>query len=151
MFYYIFSLFFIFFFVECIRTDNWALKVIYAILSIISIGLFSISWTGYIFYIGLMGIFVVVYLIACLIFNAGSEDQSQYSNKLVWLIHQKEFLSIILLIVIGAVGLAIFRGVDSVLGIFNVQGLLVVFLTYLFLLQRCKCLTCSAQVWVQHF
>ena len=119
MFYYIFSLFFIFFFVECIRTDNWALKVIYAILSIISIGLFSISWTGYIFYIGLMGIFVVVYLIACLIFNAGSEDQSQYSNKLVWLIHQKEFLSIILLIVIGAVGLAIFRGVDSVLGIFN--------------------------------
>ena len=69
MFYYIFALFFIFFFVECIRTDNWALKVIYAILSIISIGLFSISWTGYIFYIGLMGIFVVVYLIACLILS----------------------------------------------------------------------------------
>ena len=119
MFYYIFSLFFIFFFVECIRTDNLALKVIYAILSIISIGLFSISWTGYIFYIGMMGIFAVVYLIACIIFNSGSDDQSQYSNKIVWLIHQKEFLSIILLLVIGAIGLAIFRGVDSVFGIFN--------------------------------
>ena len=119
MFYYIFSLFFIFFFVECIRTDNIALKVIYAILSIISIGLFSISWTGYIFYVGMMGIFAVVYLIACIIFNSGSDDQSQYSNKIVWLIHQKEFLSIVLLLVIGAVGLAVFRGVDSVLGIFN--------------------------------
>ncbi|WP_407424038.1 STT3 domain-containing protein [Methanobrevibacter sp.] len=119
MFYYIFSLFFIFFFVECIRTDNLVLKVIYAILSIISIGLFSISWTGYIFYVGMMGIFAVVYLIACIIFNSGSDDQSQYSNKIVWLIHQKEFLSIVLLLVIGAVGLAVFRGVDSVLGIFN--------------------------------
>ena len=119
MFYYIFSLFFIFFFVECIRTDNLALKVIYAILSIISIGLFSISWSGYIFYVGMMGIFAVVYLIACIIFNSGSDDQSQYSNKIVWLIHQKEFLSIILLLVIGAIGLAIFRGVDSVFGIFN--------------------------------
>ena len=119
MFYYIFSLFFIFFFVECIRTDNLALKVIYAILSIISIGLFSISWTGYIFYVGLMGIFAVVYLIACFIFNVGEDNQDQYSNKLVWFIHQKELLSIILLLVIGVVGLAAFRGIDGVLGIFG--------------------------------
>jgi len=119
MFYYIFSLFFIFFFVECIRTDNLALKVIYAILSIISIGLFSISWTGYIFYVGLMGIFAVVYLIACFIFNVGEDNQDQYSNKLIWFIHQKELLSIILLLVIGFVGLAAFRGIDGVTGIFG--------------------------------
>ena len=119
MFYYIFSLFFIFFFVECIRTDNLALKVIYAVLSIVSIGLFSQSWTGYIFYIGLMGIFAVVYLIACYIFNVGENNQDQYSNKLLWFIHQKEFLSIILLLVIGAIGLAIFKGVGTVTGIFG--------------------------------
>ena len=119
MFYYIFSLFFIFFFVECIRTDNLALKVIYAVLSIVSIGLFSQSWTGYIFYVGLMGIFAVVYLIACYIFNIGEDNQDQYSNKLLWFIHQKELLSIILLLVIGAIGLAIFRGVDTVIGIFG--------------------------------
>jgi len=119
MFYYIFSLFFIFFFVECIRTDNLALKVIYAVLSIVSIGLFSQSWTGYIFYVGLMGIFAVVYLIACYIFNIGENNQDQYSNKLLWFIHQKELLSIILLLVIGAIGLAIFRGVDTVTGIFG--------------------------------
>ena len=119
MFYYIFSLFFIFFFVECIRTDNLALKVIYAVLSIVSIGLFSQSWTGYIFYVGLMGIFAVVYLIACYIFNIGEDNQDQYSNKLLWFIHQKELLSIILLLVIGAIGLAIFKGVDTVTGIFG--------------------------------
>ena len=119
MFYYIFSLFFIFFFVECIRTDNLALKVIYAVLSIVSIGLFSQSWTGYIFYVGLMGIFAVVYLIACYIFNIGEDNQDQYSNKLSWFIHQKELQSIILLLVIGAIGLAIFKGVDTVTGIFG--------------------------------
>ena len=120
MFYYIFSLFFIFFFVECLRTKNIALKVIYAILSIISIGLFSISWTGYIFYVGLMGIFAVVYLIACYIFNIGDDtDKNKYSHKLLWFIRQKEFLSIILLIVIGAIGITIFRGFDTTVGIFN--------------------------------
>ena len=125
MFYYIFSLFFIFFFVECIRTDNLALKVIYAILSIISIGFFSISWTGYIFYVGLMGIFAVVYLIACFIFDVGENNQDQYSNKLLWFIHQKDVLSIILLLIIGVVVLSIFRGIDGVLGIFgSLLGLL---------------------------
>ncbi|WP_407432183.1 STT3 domain-containing protein [Methanobrevibacter sp.] len=120
MFYYIFSLFFIFFFVECLRTKNIALKIIYAILSIISIGLFSISWTGYIFYVGLMGIFGVVYLIACYVFDIGDDtDRNKYSNKLLWFIRQKEFLSIILLIVIGAIGITIFRGFDTTVGIFG--------------------------------
>ena len=124
MFYYIFSLLFVFFFVECIRTDNLILKVIYAILSIASIGLFSLSWTGYIFYVGLMGIFAVVYLIVCYIFNIG-DDQSQYPSKLSWFIHQKSLLSIIILGVIGFAGLAVFKGVDGVLGIFgSLTGLL---------------------------
>ena len=82
MFYYIFSLLFIFFFVESIRAKNIILKVIFALISIISIGLFSISWTGYIFYVGLMGIFSIVYLIACYFFNIGDDDVQEYSNKI---------------------------------------------------------------------
>ena len=119
MFYYIFSLFFIFFFVECIRTDNIVLKIIYAFLSMASIGLFSISWTGYIFYVGLMGIFAVVYLIACYVFNVGEDNQYEYSNKLIWFLHQKEVLSIVILVVLGAVSIAVFRGIDGMLGIFS--------------------------------
>ena len=119
MFYYIFSLFFIFFFVESIRTDNIILKVVYAVLSVISIGLFSISWSGYIFYLGLMGIFAVVYLIVNYLFNIGDDNQNEYPNKIQWFIHQKEFLSIILVGVIAFVGIIIFQGFDGIAGIFN--------------------------------
>lgn len=125
MFYYIFSLFFIFFFVETIRAKNIVFKIIFAILSIISIGLFSQSWTGYIFYIGLMGIFSIVYLIVSYFFNADEYSSGEYSNKLVWFLHQNEFISIVILGVIGFAGLAIFQGIEGVTGIFgSLTGLL---------------------------
>ena len=124
MFYYIAPLFFIFFFVESIRSDNWIWKVVFAILSVISIGLFSIQWTGWIFYVALMGLFAVVYLIASFIFNV-DEDRDKYSSIPQWLIHNKELLSIVAIGVIAFAGLAVFRGVDGVLGIFgSVLGLL---------------------------
>ena len=119
MFYYIYPLFFVFFIVECIRTDNYVLKVIYAILSIVSIAVFSESWTGYIFYVGLMGIFAVAYLIACYIFNIGKNNQDQYSNKISWFIRQKDFQSIILLVVIGAIGISFLKGPSAIVEIFN--------------------------------
>ena len=119
MFYYIWSLFFIFFFVESIRAENIVYKILFAVLSIISIGLFSQSWTGYIFYIGLMGIFAVVYLIACYYFNVGEDNQNEYPSKLQWFIHQVDLKSIVILGVIGFLGLAIFQGVDGVLNLFG--------------------------------
>ena len=119
MFYYIFSLFFIFFFVETIRAKNIILKIIFAILSIISIGLFSQAWTGYIFYVGIMGIFAIAYLIVCYVFNIGDDNQDEYSSKLQWFIHQNDLLSIVILGVIGFAGLAIFQGIDGVTGIFG--------------------------------
>ena len=125
MFYYIFALFFVFFFVETIRAKNIVFKILFAVLSILSIGLFSMSWQGYIFYVGLMGLFAVVYLIACYFFNVGDDNQDEYSNKLQWFIRQNELLSIIILGVVGFVGLALFQGIDGVLGIFgSVTGLL---------------------------
>ena len=118
MFYYIFPLFFIFFFIEALRTDNMILKVVYAVLSILAIGLFSFSWTGYIFYVGLMGVFAVVYLIACFFFNVG-DDKDEYPSKLDWFIHNKDLLTIIIIGVIGFVFLGIFKGFDGVIGIFS--------------------------------
>ena len=118
MFYYIFSLFFVFFFVESIRSDNWIWKIVFAILSVASIGIFSTQWTGWIFYVALMGMFAVVYLIVAFVFNV-DEDRYEYPNVLQWIIHNKEFLSIVLIAVIAFAGLAVFRGVDGVLGIFS--------------------------------
>jgi dolichyl-diphosphooligosaccharide--protein glycosyltransferase len=124
MFYYIFSLLFVFFFVESIRSENWILKILYALMSVAAIGLFSMQWTGWIFYVALMGLFAVVYLIATFIFNV-DEDRQNYSNVGVWLLHNKELLSIILIAVIAFAGLAVFRGIDGVTGIFSsVFGLL---------------------------
>ena len=119
MFYYIFSLFFIFFFVESLRSKNLVLKIIFAILSVISIGLFSLSWTGYIFYVALMGLYVVIYLILSYVFNIGKDDADNYKNKLDWFIHQRDFLSVILITVIAFIGLAMFKGFDGVTGIFG--------------------------------
>lgn len=125
MFYYIFSLFFIMFFMESLRSKNLIAKVVFAILSIVSIGLFSQSWTGYIFYVGLMGIFSVVYLILCYVFNIGDSERELYPSKAAWFVHQKDLMSIVILGVIGFIGLAAFKGVDGVLGIFgSLTGLL---------------------------
>ncbi|WP_292888847.1 STT3 domain-containing protein [Methanobrevibacter sp. UBA212] len=118
MFYYIFSVFFIFFFVESIRSDNWIWKIVFAILSVISIGLFAQQWSGWIFYVALMGFFAVVYLIVSLIFNVDG-DRDQYPNVLQWLVHNKEFLSIVAIGVIAFAGLAVFQGIDGVTGIFS--------------------------------
>ena len=117
MFYYIFPLFFIFFFIEALRTDNLILKVVYALISILSIGLFSQAWSGYIFYIGVMGIFAVAYLIACYFFKVW--DKPSDSNKLGWLIYNKDVLTIIILGVIGFVGLVAFKGIDGVNSLFG--------------------------------
>lgn len=119
MFYYIFSLFFVFFSVECIRADNIVYKIIFAILAAISIALFSQAWTGYIFYVGFAGIFAVVYLIACYVFNVGEESPDNYSSKIQWFIHQKELLSIVILMVVSLIGVAVFRGLDGAIGIFS--------------------------------
>ena len=118
MFYYIFSLFFVFFFVESIRSENWIWKILFAILSIVSIGIFSTQWTGWIFYVAMMGLFAVAYLIATFVFNV-DEDRSEYSNVVTWLVHNREFLSIVLIGVIAFAGLAILRGPEGVMGIFS--------------------------------
>ncbi|MCQ2972114.1 MAG: dolichyl-diphosphooligosaccharide--protein glycosyltransferase subunit STT3 [archaeon] len=119
MFYYIFSLFFVFFFIEAMRTDNKALKTIFAILSFVSIGLFSLCWTGYIFYVALMGAFLVVYLLAKFILKIETEDKSKYTSRLKWIVADKDVLTIIFLFVLGLIILTIFGGLERVLNIFT--------------------------------
>ncbi|MDL2271244.1 dolichyl-diphosphooligosaccharide--protein glycosyltransferase subunit STT3 [Methanobrevibacter sp. OttesenSCG-928-I08] len=118
MFYYIFPIFFILFFVESMRSNNLIWKIIFAILSVISIGLFSISWTGYIFYLGVVGLFVVLYAILSILFSFGSKSSESIKEKIIRFLHQKEFLSIIILLVIGVVGLVAFQGLSAISDMF---------------------------------
>lgn len=125
MFYYIFALFFVFFFMESLRAKHWALKILFAIGSVISIGLFSVSWTGYVFYVAMMGVFVVVYLVLCYVLKIGNGSVDDYSSRLSWFVHQKDLWSIVLIAVIAFIGLGILRGFSGVAGIFGqVIGLL---------------------------
>ena len=118
MFYFIFPLFFIFFFIESMMTNKWLYKIIFAILSVISIGLFSISWTGYIFYIGVMGVFVVAYLLLNLFLNKGIESKT-FIERIKSILHTNEFLSIGIILLLGIISLSIFQGIDAITSIFD--------------------------------
>ena len=119
MFYFIFALFFIFFFMESLRSRNIILKIVYAVLSTIAIGLFSLSWSGYIFYIGVMGLFAIAYLILCYLLNIGKDDRNEYSSKLSWFVHQKDLISIVLIAVVELIILGVIRGFNGLLSIFG--------------------------------
>ena len=117
-------LFFILFFVEAIKSDKLAHKVIFAILSVISIGIYSLSWTGFMFYPAVMIIVMIVFFMLCFYLDIDVlEPFKNYSNKLNWLINQKELFPVVLIIVLGIVGLLIAIGVDGIIaGISGLTG-----------------------------
>jgi len=66
----------------------------------------------------MMGVFAIAYLIATFVFNV-DKDRESYPNILQRLIHNKEFLSIVTIGIVAFIGLAVFQGLDGVLGIFS--------------------------------
>ena len=145
-------LFFILFFVEAVKSDKLVHKIIFAILSVITIGIYSLSWTGYMFYPAVMIIVMIVFFILCFYLDIEVlEPFKNYSNKLNWLINQKELFPVALIVVLGAIGLLFTVGIGGIFEAISGLTLLEVShfypqqmmygLTYLFLLQRCKGLT----------
>ena len=109
-------LFFILFFVEAVKTDKLAHRIIFSVLSVISIALYSLSWTGYIFYPAVMILVMIVFFILCFYLNIDViEPFKNYDNKLNWLINQKELSAVGLILVLGLVGLLLTVGVDGLL------------------------------------
>ena len=117
-------LFFILFFVEALRAEKLVYRVIFAILSVLSIGLFSLSWTGFMFYPAVMILFVILFFILCFYLNVEVfEPFKNYDNKLNWFINQKELFSVALIVVLGIVGLLATVGVGGILkGISGLTG-----------------------------
>jgi dolichyl-diphosphooligosaccharide--protein glycosyltransferase len=129
MFVFVFPLFIVLFFIECIRSNNRIHKIIYAVLAVLSIMLFAKCWDGYVFYLGMLAIFVIIYLIANFYFTLRDpNDKSSASTKLSNFFHQKEVLSVIGLVVLLIIGLLIVDGagvlgiVSSVLSGFALQA-----------------------------
>lgn len=115
-------LFFILFFIEAVKSDKLVHRIIFALLSVFTIGLYSLSWTGFMFYPAVMILVMIAFFILCFYLDIPVlEPFKNYDNKLSWLINQKELFPTILVIVLGLVGLLFTVGIE---GIFNaISGL----------------------------
>ena len=113
-------LFFILFFVEAVKSDKLVHRIIFAILSVITIGIYSLSWTGYMFYPAVMIIVMIVFFILCFYLDIEVlEPFKNYSNKLNWLINQKELFPVALIVVLGAISLLFTVGIGGILDAIN--------------------------------
>jgi len=116
MFNVVLPLFLVLFFIESIRSSKLAYRVIYIVLTVITMILFSLAWDGYVFYIGMLVIFMIVYLLLGFILKVNLiKPRKDYSNPLSWFVNQKEIFSIVSIAIIGFIGLVLTNGFDSVI------------------------------------
>ena len=113
-------LFFILFFVEAVKSDKLVHRIIFAILSVISIGIYSISWTGFMFYPAVMIIVMIVFFVLCFYLDIDVlEPFKNYDNKLNWLINQKELFPVALIVVLGVISLLFTIGIGGLINAIN--------------------------------
>lgn len=116
MFNVVLPLFLVLFFIESIRSSKLIYRLIYIFLTIITMVLFSLAWDGYIFYIGMLVIFMIVYLLLGFILKVNLvKPRKDYSNFLNWFTDQKEIFSIVTIAIIGFIGLGLTNGFDSII------------------------------------
>ncbi|KUK01901.1 MAG: Oligosaccharyl transferase STT3 subunit related protein, partial [Methanobacteriaceae archaeon 41_258] len=120
MFNMILPLLFIWFFVESISADTFKRRLAFLSAAIISILLFSMAWVGYIFYVVLVGVFIIVYF---LLKHLMGVERESYKSRLEWLVNQRELSMFLLLIIIGVSLFGILKGfpalIDSISGLFS--------------------------------
>lgn len=120
MFNIILPLLFIWFFVESINADTTKKRLAFALASVISILLFSLAWVGYIFYIVVIGVFVIAYFILKYVMGV---EKVTYKSKIEWLANQREFVVFLLLIVVGGFLFGLLNGfsalITSISGLFS--------------------------------
>ncbi|MBQ3473199.1 MAG: peptide transporter [Methanobrevibacter sp.] len=109
-------LFFILFFVEAVKSDKLSHRIIFSILSVISIGIYSLSWTGFMFYPAVMILVMILFFILCFYLDIDVfEPFKNYGNKLDWLINQKELFSVVFILILGFIGLLFTVGIGGIL------------------------------------
>lgn len=119
----------IWFFVESIRAANFNNRTIFAVLSAVSIFLFSLAWTGwwYVFYI-IIGVGVLYILVSNYIFKMETiKPFKEYPDKISWFKDQKELFTLIIFIVLGSILLMVNLGVSgffsTLFGAFGLTGI----------------------------
>jgi len=103
------------FFVESFRANNFKNMVIFAVLSAISLFLFSLSWSGwfYIFYLVLIAA-IVYLLVSRYMFKLKTvKENEEHDNKFKWLQNQPEVLALVIFIVLSSTLILISGGYSS--------------------------------------
>ena len=119
MFQVIFPILIILFFLESIRSDKLKYRILFALLSLTSILLFSISWIGYTFSVAVLVIFVVVYLIASFLLKTNIiKPFKDYPNKLEWFINQRAIFSLSLIAIVGFIVVTVTGNLEKILSDF---------------------------------
>ena len=121
MFNVFFPLFTFLFFTESVRSDNIIARIVYAILTVVSLLLFSLAWGGWYFYAFLLvAVAILYYLLGFILRIHSLRSFKNYSSKLKWFLDQKMLFSIVLIIIIGFIGLIIQGGgADTVVKLIN--------------------------------
>ena len=102
MFQVFFPILIVVFFMESIKSDKLVYRIIFALLSLACVLLFSLSWTGYTFIVAVMVLFIIVYLISGFVMKMGILGSfKDYPNKLQWFVNQREIFSISLIAIVG--------------------------------------------------
>ena len=105
------------FFVESVRANEIKNRAIFAVLSAVSLLLFSMAWEGwwYIFYIIIAA--VVIYLpVSRYLFNIKTKPLSEYPNKKGWFLDQHEIFSLAVFLVLGSVLIILVSGWGGFVG-----------------------------------
>lgn len=118
MFNMILPLLFVWFFVESINADTLKRGLTFLLAAIISIILFSMAWVGYIFYIALVGVFIIVYFLLRRLMGVEGET---YKSRFEWLVNQRELSMFLLLIIIGGILFGLLNGFPALL--YSISGL----------------------------
>ena len=121
MFNVFFPLFTFLFFTESVRSDNLIARIIYAILTVVSLLLFSLAWGGWYFYAFLLvAVAILYYIISFILGIRGLRSFKDYSNKLQWFLDQKMLFTTVLIIIMGIIGLILKGGgLDAITSLFT--------------------------------
>ncbi len=129
MFNMIFPLIAMWFFIESVITNSVIKSVIFAVLSAVSLAVFSMAWVGYVFYVALIAIIAIIYAIISFIYNKKIEHR-KYANVKDVISEHKEILSVIVILGLGAAFMILTKGVGSIsetiinfIGVNDVQSL----------------------------
>ncbi len=131
MFNVFFPLFTFLFFTESVRSDNIIARIVYGILTVISLLLFSMAWGGWYFYAFLLVFVGIFYYILCFILKIRAlRSIRDYSNKFKWFLDQKMLFTVVLILIVGVIGMIIQGGglssvgklVTDAIGLFGLQS-----------------------------